>query len=95
MPDIFNTDQGVEFTSEAFTHVLREADIAISMDVKGQWVDNAVVECQWRIIKYEEVYLKVYAMAAQASVGFARISHFIIVIYSTRARTGKHPIMSR
>jgi putative transposase len=65
-PAIFNTDQGSQFTSEAFTGVLREHDIRISMDGKGRWVDNVFVERLWRSLKYEEVYLKAYDSIAQA-----------------------------
>ena len=57
-PEIFNTDQGSQFTSQAFTGVLNEAGIAISMDGKGAWRDNVFVERLWRSIKYEEVYLQ-------------------------------------
>ncbi len=60
VPDIFNTDQGSQFTSDAFTGVLKEAGIKISMDGKGRWVDNVFVERLWRSLKYEEVYLKAY-----------------------------------
>ena len=56
-PDIFNTDQGSQFTSQEFTAVLLEAGIAISMDGKGAWRDNVFVERLWRSIKYEEIYL--------------------------------------
>jgi putative transposase len=59
-PEIFNTDQGSQFTSEAFTSVLQAHDIRISMDGKGRWVDNVFVEQLWRSLKYEEVYLKAY-----------------------------------
>jgi len=59
-PDIFNTDQGSQFTSEAFTGVLRENNIQISMDGKGRWVDNVFIERLWRSVKYEEVYLHAY-----------------------------------
>lgn len=59
-PDIFNTDQGAQFTSEAFTDTLKEAGIDISMDGKGRWIDNVFVERLWRSVKYEEVYLKAY-----------------------------------
>lgn len=59
-PEIFNTDQGSQFTSEEFTGVLKANDIAISMDGKGQWVDNVFVERLWRSVKYEEVYLSAY-----------------------------------
>ena len=54
-PEIFNTDQGAQFTSEAFTGVLRASEIKISMDSKGRWVDNVFVERLWRSLKYEEV----------------------------------------
>jgi len=65
-PEIFNTDQGSQFTSEAFTSVLKENDIRISMDGKGRWVDNVFVERLWRSLKYEEVYLKGYANVTEA-----------------------------
>lgn len=65
-PEIFNTDQGCQFTSEAFTGVLRENAIRISMDGKGRWVDNVFVERLWRSLKYEEVYLKAYESIAEA-----------------------------
>ena len=65
-PDIFNTDQGSQFTSDAFTSVLTAHDIRISMDGKGRWVDNVFVERLWRSLKYEEVYLKGYASVAEA-----------------------------
>ena len=59
-PQIFNTDQGSQFTSEVFTDVLKRDDIAISMDGRGAWRDNVFVERLWRSVKYEEVYLKAY-----------------------------------
>jgi putative transposase len=68
-PDIFNTDQGAQFTSEAFTDVLKEAGIDISMDGKGRWIDNVFVERLWRSVKYEEVYLKAYETVAEARAG--------------------------
>lgn len=68
-PDIFNTDQGAQFTSEAFTGVLKSARIKISMDGKGRWVDNVFVERLWRSVKYEEVYLNAYESMAQAKTG--------------------------
>ncbi len=68
-PEIFNTDQGSQFTSEAFTGVLKAHDIRISMDGKRRWVDNVFVERLWRSVKYEEVYLKAYD-----SIGEARAS---------------------
>jgi len=65
-PEIFNTDQGAQFTSEVFTGTLKAAGIRISMDGKGRWVDNVFVERLWRSLKYEEVYLKAYETVAQA-----------------------------
>jgi len=59
-PEICNTDQGSQFTSEEFTGTLKQHSIRISMDGKGRWVDNVFVEHLWRSVKYEEVYLKAY-----------------------------------
>jgi len=66
-PEIFNTDQGSQFTSEAFTPVLQGRGIRISMDGKGRWVDNVFVERLWRSLKYEEVYLRAYESVANAT----------------------------
>jgi putative transposase len=71
-PEIFNTDQGSQFTSTVFTDVLLKADIAISMDGKGSWRDNVFVERLWRSIKYEEVYLKAYETVAEARASIDR-----------------------
>jgi putative transposase len=68
-PEIFNTDQGSQFTSEAFTGLLLEQGIRISMDGKGRCMDNVFVERLWRSIKYEEVYLKAYQNGAEARAG--------------------------
>jgi len=65
-PEIFNTDQGSQFTSEAFTSKLKEHNIRISMDGKGSWRDNVFVERLWRTIKYDEVYLKAYRIVTEA-----------------------------
>jgi putative transposase len=59
-PEIFNTDQGSQFTSEAFTAILNAHDIRISMDGRGRWLDNVFIERLWRSVKYEDVYLKAY-----------------------------------
>ena len=75
-PEIVNTDQGSQFTSDAFTGVLKEADIQISMDGKGRWVDNVFVERLWRSLKYEEVYLKAYDTVAQARMGIGNYFQF-------------------
>ena len=65
-PEIFNTDQGAQFTSEAFTGRLKEEGIQISMDGKGRWVDNVFVERLWRSLKYEHVYLHAYESVGEA-----------------------------
>jgi len=66
MPEIFNTDQGSQFTSEAFTGILNAQGIRISMDGKGRWMDNVFIERLWKSVKYEEVYLKAYSSIAEA-----------------------------
>ena len=68
-PEIFNTDQGSQFTSEEFTGLLKSKDIRISMDGKGRWMDNVFIERLWRSLKYEEVYLHAYDTIAQANEG--------------------------
>jgi putative transposase len=65
-PEIFNTDQGGQFTSEAFTGILSSRGIKISMDGKGRWMDNVFIERLWKNVKYEEVYLKGYGTIAEA-----------------------------
>ena len=71
-PEIFNTDQGSQFTSVAFTGVLTAAGVRISMDGRGRWMDNVFIERLWRSLKYEEVYLKAYADGGEARAGIAR-----------------------
>lgn len=68
-PEIFNTDQGSQFTSEAFTGLLKENEIKISMDGRGSWKDNVFVERLWKSVKYEEVYLKAYDSVSEARAG--------------------------
>ena len=75
-PEIFNTDQGSQFTSAAFTGVLLNADIAISMDGKGSWRDNVFVERLWRSVKYEEVYLRAYDTVSDARASIGRYFSF-------------------
>lgn len=65
-PEIFNTDQGSQFTSDAFISVLKASNIKISMDGKGRWIDNVFIERLWRTIKYEEVYLRAYESLKEA-----------------------------
>jgi putative transposase len=79
-PEIFNTDQGSQFTAQAFTGLLSKHGIAISMDGKGAWRDNVFVERLWRSVKYEEVYLKAYASVAQARTSIGKYLTF----YNTR-----------
>jgi putative transposase len=75
-PDIFNTDQGSQFTSSAFTGLLAGNGIAISMDGKGAWRDNVFVERLWRSVKYEEVYLRAYDSVGQARASLCRYLDF-------------------
>ena len=75
-PEIFNTDQGAQFTAEAFTKPLRSRGVAISMDGKGRCIDNVFVERLWRSLKYEEVYLHAYEDGAEARAGIARYFAF-------------------
>jgi putative transposase len=75
-PDIFNTDQGSQFTSQAFTGLLKDNAIRISMDGKGAWRDNVFVERLWRSVKYEEVYLHAYDSVSAAKAGLDRYFRF-------------------
>jgi len=68
-PEIFNTDQGSQFTSDDFTGILKRHGVTISMDGKGRYMDNIFVERLWRSLKYEEVYLNAYATVAEAKAG--------------------------
>ena len=79
-PEIFNTDQGSQFTSEAFTGLLIKNDIGISMDGKGAWRDNVFVERIWKSVKYEEVYLHAYNTVSEARASIGRYLTF----YNTR-----------
>jgi putative transposase len=75
-PGIFNTDQGSQFTSVAFTGLLAEQKIAISMDGRGAWRDNVFVERLWRTVKYEEVYLRAYDSVSDARASLGRYLNF-------------------
>jgi len=75
-PEIFNTDQGAQFTGQAFIGVLAAHNIKISMDGKGRWVDNKFVERLWRTVKYEEVYLKEYDSVAKLRHGLGKYFKF-------------------
>ncbi len=80
-PGILNTDQGSQFTSLDFVEVLKDAEIAISMDGKGAWRDNVFVERLWRTVNYEEIYLHAYANVPEAR---ASIGRYLAFYNSTR-----------
>jgi putative transposase len=75
-PEIFNTDQGTQFTSEDFTGILKAREIAISMDGRGRCLDNIFVERLWRTVKYEEVYLHDYQTPSEAYLGLKKYLEF-------------------
>jgi putative transposase len=75
-PEIFNTDQGCQFTSAEFTQPLLAAGVKLSMDGKGRCLDNVFVERLWRTVKYEEIYLKVYATQIEAESNLAAFLRF-------------------
>jgi transposase InsO family protein len=79
-PDIFNTNQGTQFTSAVFTGRLAAAGIAILMDGRGRWMDNVFIERVWRSLKYEEVHLKAYADGREARAGIGEW----MIFYNTR-----------
>lgn len=82
IPEIFNTDQGSQFTSDAFIGVLEENGIGISMDGKGRWRDNVFVERLWRSVKYEDIHIKAYSSIAEARQGLSEYFEF----YNRRRR---------
>jgi len=71
-PEIFNTDQGSQFTSPRFTGLLSEASVRISMDGRGRWMDNVFIERLWRSLKYECVYLQAFETGSEVRAGLAR-----------------------
>lgn len=75
-PEIFNTDQGSQFTGDSFTGLLKEHDVRISMDGKGSYNDNLFIERLWRTVKYEEVYLKAYADGREARISLGTYFRF-------------------
>jgi putative transposase len=88
-----NTDQGSQFTSAAFTGLLLENKIAISMDGRGAWRDNVFVERLWRSVKYEEVYLRAYTSVGEARASLGRYLNFYNALRphsSLDARTPDH-----
>lgn len=88
-PDIFNSDQGNQFTSTEFTQALLDRGIRISMDDKGRWVDNVFIERLWRSLKYEEVYLKAYITPREAEL---EIGNYMVFYNEERNHQGlKNP----
>src|SRR5258705_13293019 len=75
-PEVFNTDQGVQFTAEAFTGRLASAGVAVSMDGRGRALDNVFVERLWRAVKYEDVYIQEYQTVAAVLQGLAAYFEF-------------------
>ena len=71
-PEVFNTDQGSQFTLPAFTDVLKAADVRISMDGRGRWMDNVFIERLWRSLKYECVYLHAFETGSELRAGLAK-----------------------
>jgi len=90
-PEIFNTDQGCQFTSQEFTGLLKDHDIQISMDETGRWRDNVFVERLWRSLKYEEVYLHAYETVRDARHGLERYLTFYNQVRPHRALEGRTP----
>jgi putative transposase len=90
-PDIFNSDQGSQFTSFAFTNVLLDNGIRISMDGRGRWVDNVFIERLWRSLKYENVYLNAYETGSDARTGIGNWINFYNTIRPHSSLDGKTP----
>jgi putative transposase len=91
-PEIFNTDQGSQFTSAAFTGVLASAGIRISMDGRGRWMDNVFIERLWRSLKHEDVYLKGYADGLEAKAGIAEWIGFYNNVRPHQALNNRTPM---
>ena len=91
VPGIFNTDQGSQFTSFAFTNVLRTHGIRISMDGRGRWLDNVFIERLWRSLKYENVYLNAYETGSEARAGIGKWIDFYNQVRPHSSLAGKTP----
>lgn len=90
-PEIFNTDQGSQFTSDEWIKTLKGAGVAISMDGKGRWIDNVFIERLWRSVKYEEVYLHGYNNGTEARAGLTRYFSFYNARRSHQALEYRRP----
>jgi len=84
-PEIFNTDQVAQFTSDSFTTILKEAGVVMSMDGKGRWVNNIFVERLWRSVKYEEVFLKAYDSPQET---FRQLAQYVLFFNTERNQEG-------
>jgi putative transposase len=90
-PEIFNTDQGAQFTSEEWIQRLQDAGVAISMDGKGRWIDNVFIERLWRSVKYEEVYLHAYTNGTEARTALTRYFGFYNAVRSHQSLEYRTP----
>mgnify|MGYP003349569657 CR=1 FL=1 len=90
-PEIVNTDQGTQFTGLEFIDVLKTNEIAISMDGKGCWRDNVLIERFWKMIKYQEVYLKAYESASDARANIRRFIDFYNSVRGHSSLQGQPP----
>jgi putative transposase len=90
-PDIFNTDQGVQYTGKAFTGMLKDNGIKISMDGKGRWMDNVFIERLWRSVKYEEIYIKEYSSVTELVQSLKQYFNFYNFERTHQALDGKTP----
>jgi putative transposase len=90
-PEIFNTDQGAQFTSEEWLERLKAAGAAVSMDGKGRWIDNVFIERLWRSVKYEEVYLHAYTNGTEARAALTRYFSFYNAIRSHQSLEYRTP----
>ncbi len=91
-PEIFNTDQGSQFTSPRFTEVLQNAEVRISMDGRGRWMDNVMIERLWRSLKYECVYLNAFETGSEARTGIGRWIAFYNTQRPHSALGGRTPV---
>jgi len=90
-PDIFNTDQGSQFTSFAFTTTLKDAGIRVSMDGRGRWMDNVFIERLWRSLKYECVFLNAFETGSEAQSGIDRWIRYYNTDRTHSALAGRTP----
>ncbi len=90
-PEIMNTDQGSQFTSQTFTALIKEHKIKISMDGKGSWRDNVFIERLWRSVKYEDIYLRAYGSVSEVRTGLSRYFNFYNNLRPHSSLDGKTP----